>query len=100
MEPDATEAARWYRRAAEGDDLRAQYQLGDLYFTGIGVERDYASAYVWFTVAAGQTPLVDNRKGLIELRNIAAARMTPDELSEAARRAAAWQARRDRRPVR
>jgi TPR repeat protein len=87
---DAAEAARWYRRGAEGDDLRAQYQLGQLYFDGTGVPRDYASAYVWFTIAAQQTPLEDNRKGLLELRNIAAGRMTPAAEAAAASRVKAW----------
>jgi TPR repeat protein len=87
---DAAEAARWFRRGADGDDLRAQYQLGQLHFDGTGVPRDYESAYVWFTVAAGQTPLEDNRKGLLELRNIAAARMTPAAIAAATRRVAAW----------
>jgi hypothetical protein len=87
---DSAEAARWYRRAADGDDLRGQYQLGTLYFDGTGVARDYVSAYVWFTIAAGQTPLIDNRKELIELRNIAAARMTPEQVAEAQRRVAVW----------
>lgn len=88
--PDAAEAVRWYRRAADGDDLRAQYQLGQLYFDGVGLARDYSSAYVWFTLAAHQTPLEDNRKGLIELRNIAAARMTAAAVAAAARRVANW----------
>ena len=87
---DAAEAARWFRRAADGDDLRAQYQLGQMYFDGTGMPRDYESAYVWFTLAAGQTPLEDNRKGLLELRNIAAARMTPAAVAAAKRRVAAW----------
>jgi uncharacterized protein len=87
---DAAEAARWYRLAADGDDLRAQYQLADLNFNGTGVARDYATAYVWFSIAAGQAPLEDNRKQLIELRNIAAARMTPEAVADAARRVAAW----------
>jgi uncharacterized protein len=87
---DAVEAARWYRRAADGDDVRAQYQLGQMFFDGTGVTRDYASAYVWFTLAAGQTPLEDNRKGLLELRNIAAARMTPAAVAAARRQVAAW----------
>jgi len=90
---DPAEAARWYRRGADGDDLRAQYQLGQMYFDGVGVARDYVSAYLWFTVAAGQTPLIDNRKELIELRNIAAARMTPAQVAEAKRRVAAWKPR-------
>ncbi len=88
--PDAVEAARWYRRAADGDDVRAQYQLGQMFFDGTGVARDYASAYLWFSLAAGQTPLEDNRKGLLELRNIAAARMTPAAVAAARRQVAAW----------
>ena len=47
-------------------------------------------AYLWFAVAAGQTPLPDNREAIIEMRNIAAARMTSEEESSAARRAAEW----------
>jgi TPR repeat protein len=87
---DAREAVRWYRRGADGDDLRAQYELGQMHFEGTGVTRDYGSAYVWYSLAAGQTPLLDNRKGLLELRNIAAARMTPAEVARAAKRVAAW----------
>jgi len=48
------------------------------------------SAYVWFDIAAAQTPLVDNQKALLELRNIAAARMQPESLAEAERRARSW----------
>ena len=70
--------------------IRDRYQLGQMYFDGTGVTRDYASAYFWFSVAAGQTPLADNRKGLLELRNIAAARMTPAAVAAAARRVAGW----------
>lgn len=85
-----SEAARWYRRAADADDVRAQYLLGEMYFTGTGVPQDYPSAYLWYSLAASQAPLVDNRKGLLELRNIAAARMTPDQVADAARRVTMW----------
>jgi len=90
---DPVEAARWYRRAADGDDLRAQYQLGQMYFDGTGLTRDYEAAYMWFTLAAGQTPLTDNRKQLIEMRNIAAARMTPAQVAAAVRHVEAWKPR-------
>ena len=90
---DPVEAARWYRRGADGDDLRAQYQLGQMYFDGTGLTRDYESAYMWLTLAAGQTPLTDNRKQLIEMRNIAAARMTPAQVAAAVRRVEAWKPR-------
>jgi uncharacterized protein len=90
VEADAAEAVRWYRRGAEGDDIQAQYHLAEAYFNGTGASRDYTSAYVWYSIAAGQAPLEDNRKGLIELRNIAAARMTPEQLADASRRVADW----------
>ena len=92
---DPVEAARWYHRGADGDDIRAQYQLGEMYFTGEGVARDYASAYLWFSLAAGQAPLLDNRRGLRELRDIAAARMTPEAAAEAERRVNTWRPRRN-----
>ena len=57
---------------------------------GVGVGRDYVSAYVWFNAAAGQAPLKDNRKQLIELRDIAAVRMTPAQLVQAKRRITEW----------
>jgi hypothetical protein len=87
---DPIEAARWYRRGAERDDLRAQYQLGQMYLDGVGVTRDNREAYLWFSVAAQQTPLVDNYKALIEFRNIAAARMTPEDEAAAAARVRSW----------
>jgi TPR repeat protein len=85
----ATEAVRWFRQAAELGDIRAQYQLAQMLFDGAGVTRDYVEAYVWFTLAAAQAPLPDNRDGLLELRNIAAARMTPAQIAMAAKRVAA-----------
>jgi TPR repeat protein len=87
---DPAEAARWYRLGAERDDLRAQVQLGQMYLDGSGVPRDNRIAYLWFSVAAQQTPLVDNYKALIEFRNIAAARMTPEDEAAAAASVAAW----------
>jgi hypothetical protein len=87
---DAAQAAHWYRRAADGDDLRGQYLLGQMYFNGNGVMRDYLTAYIWFSVAATQTPLLDNRKALLEFRNIAGARMSAAQVQEAERRAASW----------
>jgi TPR repeat protein len=83
---DLAEAARWYRRGAEAGDIRSQYHFGQLLFDGTGVPRDYSAAYVWFALAASQAPLIDNRKGIEELRNIAAARMTEAEVAEAERR--------------
>jgi uncharacterized protein len=89
---DDAESVRWYQLAAAGDDLRAQIQLGQAYLAGTGIMRDNQLAYLWFAVAAGQTPLPDNQQAIVEMRNIAAARMTPEEEASAARRVAEWMA--------
>lgn len=41
---DFSEAASWYRKAADKDDPAAQYRLGRLYERGLGVEENQAEA--------------------------------------------------------
>jgi TPR repeat protein len=48
------EAVRWYRRAAEKCDVRAQYKLGVMYFEGRGVTKNAAQAVHWYRKAAEQ----------------------------------------------
>ena len=47
------DAARWYRRAAEQDDVTAQLNLGVLR-VGRGVAQDHAEAVAWYRRAADQ----------------------------------------------
>lgn len=52
---DYTEAARWYRKAAEmGGHEKAQWRLGMMYDLGVGVPQDYAEAVKWSRKAAEQ----------------------------------------------
>jgi hypothetical protein len=51
---DDTEAARWYRRAAEGGDLGAQMLLADCLATGRGMTPDEEEAAKWWQQAAEQ----------------------------------------------
>ena len=82
VDPDVERALAAARVRAYRGDVVAQFSLGAILH--------YAAAYVWFSLAASQAALVDNRKGLLELRNIAAARMTPEAVADAALRVAAW----------
>ncbi len=50
---DTTEAARWYRLAAERGDAHAMASLGLMTADGRGVKRDPAAARTWFEKAAG-----------------------------------------------
>ena len=49
---DYTQAAAWYRKAADQGDAKAQSNLGNLYYDGHGVPQDYAQGAVWLRKAA------------------------------------------------
>lgn len=49
-----TEAAKWYRLAAEQGNALAQYNLGTIYRNGQGVARDPVEAAKWYKMAAEQ----------------------------------------------
>src|ERR1700679_3223052 len=46
------EAAKWYRKAADKDNVHAQFNLGLLYDRGEGVAQDYVQAAAWYRRAA------------------------------------------------
>lgn len=51
---DPTEAARWFRLAAERGDRQAQFALGLAYINGSGVPKDRKAGQEWFEKAAAQ----------------------------------------------
>ncbi|MDB4413461.1 sel1 repeat family protein, partial [Pirellulaceae bacterium] len=51
---DKAEAAKWYRKAAEQGDAKAQFLLGMSYTLGKGVTKDDAEAVKWYRKAAEQ----------------------------------------------
>jgi TPR repeat protein len=82
---DYGEAVKWYRKAAEQGYATAQFNLGGMYDQGNGVTRDYVESYVWFSLAAAQGD--DDAKRALNLTERV---MTPDQIAEAQKRAAAW----------
>jgi TPR repeat protein len=60
---DRTEAAKWFRKAAEQNHAAAQAVLGYLYERGDGVKADPAEAAKWYRKAAEQ----NNSDGLFNL---------------------------------
>jgi TPR repeat protein len=120
MARNYAEAMKWFRKAAEQDVAQAQYSLGVMYVKGEGVTRDYAEAvkcaeqgyadaennlglmyaagdgvprdyveaYKWLSLAAA--------KGNDEARDVLNSiegKITPDQIAEAQKRAAAWKAK-------
>jgi len=47
-------AIKWFRKAADQGHSGAQVALGDMYYKGEGVAKDYAEAVKWFRKAAEQ----------------------------------------------
>ena len=51
---DQTEAAKWYRLAAEQGNATAQFNLGLKYELGEGIPKNYTESVKWYRLAAEQ----------------------------------------------
>jgi len=75
--------------AAEEGRADALYDLGLLYSTGQGVERDYIAAHKWFNLAAIQ----GIRRAAVDRQELAN-EMSAAEIAQAQRQAREWLSRR------
>lgn len=65
---DLEMAAAWYKKAAQGGDVVAQYNLGTMFEKGDGIDRDKDLAINWYRQAARQGHS-DSQKRLIKLKS-------------------------------
>jgi uncharacterized protein len=86
---DLSEARRWYRQAADRGDPFAEASLGILFNFGKGVQRDYVQAYMWYDRAASHLREGGDRDSIVEMRDRLVAKLTPAQIAEARRLAAA-----------
>ena len=86
---DYGEASKWYRRAAELGDQFAQYHLGVMYLAGEGVPQDHVQALMWFNLATAQ-----GNEPAEKFRELIVSKMTPTDISRAARLAREWKVAR------
>jgi TPR repeat protein len=75
---DDKEAVKWYRKAANQGDARAQFDLGNMYLSGEGVLQDDKKAYMWWSVARAN----DDDKADHNIKSIIQ-RMTPADIATA-----------------
>ena len=85
---DHSQAAQWYRKAAQQGEAAALTNFGVMYHYGLGVPRDYVRAHMWFNLAASQ-----GHKDGTKNRGIVAKRMTPAQIAEAQKLAREWAAK-------
>ena len=83
--PDEKEAVKWYRRAAEQGLPDAMTNLGYMYDEGRGIEQDLLESYKWFLLAAER-----GREGAEGHLDVLKGFLTPEQIAEAEKRAAAW----------
>ena len=77
MAKDASEAVKWFRKAAEQGSAKAQCNLGVCYANGEGVTKDYVEAYKWLSLASAQGN--ENAKAA---KSSLAQQMTPEQIAK------------------
>jgi len=85
---DHAEAVKWHKLAAEQGNATAQYAIGVKYNNGQGVVQDYVRAQMWWNLAA-----INGNAMAVKNRDIIAAKMTPQQISEAQKLATECQVR-------
>ena len=84
------------RAKANAGDANAQFNLGVMYYTGLGVPQDYVEAHKWRNLAASRAS-AENQTRYAETRDAVATLMTPAQIAEAQTLASEWQAAFDAR---
>lgn len=87
---DYVQSATRVRKAAEQGNVGAQTLLGLLYTQGQGVPPDYAEAYFLSDIAAVGMNNKPDQKSAIDVRDAAAAKLTPIVLMQTQARARKW----------
>ena len=88
VELDLARAVKLYLKATEMSDRFSQFSASVMYYKGEGVPRDRVEAAKWWTIAqmdGGRW--AENVRVMVES---AEAKLTPEEMAEAKRRATAW----------
>lgn len=89
---DYGQAVYWYKLSAEQGNASSQTKLGAMYAIGTGVKLDYIKAHMWSNLAAAK-----GEKNALEVREIVAKQMTPQQIAQAQKLATECQARNYKR---
>jgi putative methionine-R-sulfoxide reductase with GAF domain len=85
IQPDESQAARWFTKAAEDGSVSAQYKLGLLYWGGHGVPKDANKAYFWAVLARA-----GGQEGSKDLAKVLANGMTRAQAAAIEQQAEIW----------
>ena len=62
MNQDFSQAAEWYRKAAEQGHMISQRNLATMYLNGKGIKQDRVQAMAWYQVIANSGNAMDIRR--------------------------------------
>ena len=79
---DYAKAGSLYLSAAKQGNPEAQYNIGEMYAAGYGVEQNFILAYLWSDISA-QTSTVFHRGRATRNRDQIADQMTEEQIAEA-----------------
>ena len=82
---DHTEAGKWFRKAPDQGDAKAQANLGVMYANGPGVPEDLILSCMWLNLAAAQ-----GSENARSARDKSVSHMTPAQIAEAQRMTRQW----------
>ena len=95
-QPDAIEAMKWYRKAADHGHTQAQFHLGLMYAYGRGGPENVAEAYFWVLLAKKSGVDPDDYEGEYEMESIVreggllAKQLTSEQIIALNKRVAEW----------
>jgi uncharacterized protein len=87
---DFVTALRVIKPLAEEGDAFAQLATGIMYFNGWDTPRDYVQARMWFNLASFRTPSGPDQETASLGRDLAGARMTPEQIDKAQKLTQEW----------
>jgi len=87
---DSREALKWWRKAADQGNARAQHNVGIMYAAGRGATRDLVQAYMWLALATATYPAGADRDAAADNRDEIASGMTAAQIAKAKKLAAEW----------
>ena len=93
MEP--AEVLKVSRMSAQTGNSSAQGELCKRYQSGDGVPRNYMEAYFWCSLATARDPQYNRREQLRGSLDSLEQKMSPQQIAEAQKRAAAWKPQYD-----
>lgn len=86
-----SEAAAWFRRAAEQAHPMGQFNLERLHEDGRGVSKDFVQAHMWYNLAASGSPWSSDLRGMaFAKRDEVESLMTSAQVAEAQKMATEW----------